>query len=50
MLATIGRRLGAAISGLANIFEPDVIVIGGGVIAAGELLLGPAREEFRAGP
>ena len=48
VLATIGRRLGVALSGLANIFDPDVIVIGGGVIAAGELLLGPAREEFRA--
>ncbi len=48
VLATIGRRLGAALSGLANIFDPDVIVIGGGVIAAGELLLGPARAEVRA--
>jgi glucokinase len=45
-VATIGRRLGAGLSGLANIFEPDVIVIGGGVIAAGELLLAPAREEL----
>jgi glucokinase len=47
-VATIGRRLGAGLSGLANIFEPDVIVIGGGVIAAGELLLEPAREELRS--
>jgi glucokinase len=31
-----------------NIFEPEVIVIGGGVIAAGEMLLEPAREEMRA--
>lgn len=46
VLATIGRRLGAALSGLANIFDPDVMVLGGGVLAAGELLLGPAREEF----
>jgi glucokinase len=46
-VATIGRRLGAGLSGLANIFEPDVIVIGGGVIAAGELLLAPAREELQ---
>jgi glucokinase len=43
----MGRRLGAALSGLANAFDPDVIVIGGGVGAAGELLLGPAREELR---
>ena len=48
VVATIGRRIGVAMSGLANVFEPDVIVVGGGVMAAGELLLGPAREELRA--
>ena len=48
VLATIGRRIGAALSGLANIFDPDVMLLGGGAMAAGELLLGPAREEFRA--
>jgi glucokinase len=47
VLALVGRRIGAALVGFANIFEPEVIVIGGGVIAAGELLLGPAREEVR---
>jgi len=46
VLATLGRRLGAALSGLANIFDPDVMVIGGGVMAAGDLILDPAREEF----
>ena len=30
-----------------NIFDPEVIVIGGGAIAAGELLLDPAREVLR---
>jgi glucokinase len=44
----IGRRLGVALAGLANVFEPEVIVIGGGVIAAGELLLEPARRELGA--
>jgi glucokinase len=48
VVALIGRRLGVAFSSLANIFEPDVIVVGGGVIAAGELLLEPAREEMRS--
>jgi glucokinase len=44
-----GRRLGAGLSGLANIFEPEVIVIGGGVAAlVGELMLAPAREELRS--
>jgi glucokinase len=47
-LALIGRRLGVAIASLVNIFNPEVVVIGGGVIAAGELLLGPAREEMLA--
>lgn len=47
-LATIGRRLGVALSSLANVFEPEVIVIGGGVSAAGELLLEPARAELAA--
>ena len=42
-----GRRLGVGLSSLANIFNPDVIVIGGGVSAAGDLLLGPPREELR---
>jgi glucokinase len=44
----VGRRLGAALSSFANIFEPEVIAIGGGVIAAGDLLLEPARAELEA--
>jgi glucokinase len=31
------------IAGLVNVFNPEVVVVGGGVIAAGELLLEPAR-------
>jgi glucokinase len=43
-----GRRLGAGLSGLANIFEPEVIVIGGGVAKViGDLMVAPAREELR---
>jgi glucokinase len=48
VLALIGSRLGVALASLANIFNPDVIVVGGGVMAAGELLLEPARRELRA--
>ena len=47
-LATIGRHLGVAMATFANIFDPDVIVIGGGVSVAGDLLLEPARGELRA--
>jgi glucokinase len=39
-----GRHLGAGITSLVNAFNPEVVVVGGGVMAAGELLLGPARE------
>jgi glucokinase len=46
VVAMIGRRLGVALSSLANVFEPDVIVIGGGAASAGELLLEPARAEL----
>ncbi len=43
----IGSRLGVALASYVNIFNPEVIVIGGGVIAAGELLLAPARAVMR---
>jgi glucokinase len=43
----IGGRLGVACSSFANIFQPNAIVVGGGVIAAGDLLLEPARREVR---
>jgi glucokinase len=48
VLATIGTNLGVAIASFVNIFNPEVVVIGGGVIAAGELLLEPARAEVAA--
>jgi len=43
-LAIIGRWLGVGVANLVNMLNPDVVVIGGGVIAAGELLLAPARD------
>ena len=39
----VGTSLGAGLSSLVNIFNPELIVIGGGVIGAGDLLLDPAR-------
>ena len=48
-LARIGRSLGAAIGSLVNVFDPELVVIGGGFgSAAGDLLLEPAREAARA--
>jgi glucokinase len=46
VLRKVGVKLGAGLAGLAMTFNPEVIVIGGGVMAAGELLLAPAREEL----
>jgi glucokinase len=43
-MAETGRRLGAAIATFVNIFEPEVVVIGGGFGRASELMLGPARQ------
>jgi glucokinase len=41
-----GVMLGVAMSNLANLFDPDVIVLGGSVIKAGEPFLGPARDQL----
>jgi glucokinase len=48
VLELIGTRLGVGISNFVNIFNPEVVVIGGGVMAAGDLLLGPARATVAA--
>jgi glucokinase len=44
VMAAVGRSLGAGLASVVNIFEPDVVVVGGGASAAGDLLLDPARE------
>ncbi|MGF1470244.1 MAG: ROK family protein [Rubrobacteraceae bacterium] len=45
VLEESGRWLGIGLAGFVNIFNPDMIAIGGGAAEAGELLLGPARRE-----
>jgi glucokinase len=46
ILAEVGRRLGEGMAGLANILDPDLVVVGGGAVEAGDLLLDPARRAF----
>jgi glucokinase len=46
ILAEVGRRLGEGIAGLVNVLDPEVVVVGGGGIDAGEPLLEPARRAF----
>jgi glucokinase len=42
----VGGWLGTGLADLVQILDPQVLVIGGGVIEAGELLLGPARRSY----
>ena len=44
LLANSGDWLGQGIATLAMLFDPSIVVIGGGVVDAGELLLEPARK------
>jgi glucokinase len=44
-LALCGKRLGVGLAILVNLLNPQRIVIGGGVVGAGEWFLGPARIE-----
>jgi glucokinase len=46
VVAEAGKHLGVALASLANIFDPDVFLIGGGVSAVGDLILDPARAEL----
>lgn len=46
LLRDLGTWIGEGCASLATVLDPTVIVIGGGVGAAGDLLLGPVREAF----
>jgi glucokinase len=43
LLERVGYYLGTGIASLVNIFNPEVVVLGGGFARAGELLFKPAR-------
>ena len=47
VLRVLGERLGIGIANAINTFDPDEIVIGGGVSLAGDLLLVPAERAAR---
>ena len=46
-LRRVGRYLGIGIGNMIVVLSPDRVVIGGGIAAAGDLLLASAREEIR---
>src|ERR687893_1474498 len=47
VLKEIGVWLGIGLAGFVNIFNPEVIAVGGGVAKASEFILPPARQEVR---
>lgn len=48
VLAEVGGWLGVGIASLVNCLDPAIVIIGGGVLSAGPLLLGPAVDSYRA--
>jgi len=47
VLSDTGRQVGIAAANLCNLFNPEVIVVGGELALAGDMLLGPLREAVR---
>jgi glucokinase len=46
VLQRAGRALGVGLSNVVNLFDPEVIVLGGGLVQVGEPYLGPARDQL----
>ncbi|WP_047865536.1 ROK family protein [Rubrobacter aplysinae] len=46
VLRETGTWLGIGLAGFVNIFNPEIVAVGGGASQAGEMLLEPAREEM----
>ena len=44
--AQIGHWLGIALADMVQILDPQMLVVGGGVVEAGDLLLGPAERSY----
>jgi glucokinase len=44
----IGYWLGVGIASITNVFDPELIILGGGLVTAGDLLLTPARQSFES--
>ncbi len=49
LLREAGRWLGLGVVGLVHLFNPQVVIVGGGVTGAGELLMEPLRDEVFSG-
>ncbi|MBB6276604.1 ROK family transcriptional regulator [Porphyromonas circumdentaria] len=47
VLASVGRKLGRQLAGLINIFNPELVIIGGSLAATGEILRLPVETVVR---
>jgi predicted NBD/HSP70 family sugar kinase len=47
VIADAGRVVGRAVADLCNYLNPDLVVVGGDLSAAGDLLIEPMREAVR---
>ena len=47
VLADAGRVVGRAVAALCNQFNPERVIVGGKLAAAGDLLIGPLEEAVR---
>lgn len=48
VIASAGKQLGVGLHALTMAFDPEVIVVGGGVASSGDLFIAPAIEELNA--
>jgi glucokinase len=48
LLADLGRWLGEGVASMAAVLDPGLVVIGGGVAEAGDLVMGPLQKAFDA--
>lgn len=47
LLCDLAQQVAIGFAGLANVLDPELIVVSGGLVHLGDLLLDPIREEFR---
>ena len=47
LYATIGEYLGIGLANIVDTINPEIIVVGGGILRAGKFILEPARKEMR---
>ena len=48
LIEAYAHHVALGFAGLANVFDPDIVVVSGGLVELGEVLLGPVRRIFAA--